>query len=99
MEVAEAPIENIATLNEADVPENVAESTAPVESVADSYSSQVKKDVPKKEVQLDDIEFINAKSYLSAKISSDSPSLYDHLTSVVTRLLETKPTNAVGKIS
>lgn len=97
MEVSEAPIDNIATLNETDgsVPANAAESIAH-EELADAVS-QFKNDVRKKEIHLDDAEFTNAKSYLSTKISSDSASVYDHLTSLVSRLLETKPNNALGK--
>lgn len=99
MEVSEAPIDTIATLNETEssAPVNSFESAAPAEPVADNNVTQFKKDVRKKEIQLDDVEFTNAKSYLSTKINSDSLSVYDHLTSLVSRLLETKPTNALGK--
>ena len=67
MEVSEAPIDNIATLNET----NELASAVPADSIAtnepatDSYVvSQFKTDVRKKEIQLDDLEFSNAKSYL-----------------------------------
>jgi len=99
MEVSEAPIDNIATLNET----NELASAVPADSIAtnepatDSYVvSQFKTDVRKKEIQLDDVEFSNAKSYLSSKNNSDSASVYDHLSTLVSRLLETKPNNALG---
>jgi hypothetical protein len=100
MEVSEAPIDNIATLNETDgsAPAVPSDPIAPAELATDSYVvSQFKNEPRKKEIQLDDVGFSNAKSYLSSKINPDSVSVYDHLTSLVSRLLESKPDNALGE--
>ena len=99
MEVTEAQIDNIATLNEANstAAAPVADTVLPVADNADPYIAQFKKEVRKKEIQTDDVEFLNAKAYLSTKINGDSASVYDHLANLVSRLLETKPTNALGK--
>jgi hypothetical protein len=62
---------------------------------ADTYVPVFKKDLQKRPVEHEDIEFANAKSFLSTKISKDSTSVYDHLTALVSRILETKPSNAL----
>ena len=83
-EISEAPI---STLNESSLPAAPAnESLVPV----------TKKEPRKKEGQNEDVEFANAKAFLSTKITRDSVSVYDHLTSLISRILETKPINALG---
>ena len=98
MEVSEPQIENIATLNEKieEPTTNAQIDPAPAADATDTYVTHFKKDNRKKEIQIDDAEFANAKAYLSTKISGDSVSVYDHLTNLVSHLLETKPANAFG---
>ena len=101
MEVSEAPVDNIATLNEAHTTADEAPAigTTPNANAAivDPYVNVLKKDIRKKDIQLEDAEFINAKTYLSTKLGVDSVSMYDHLTNLVSHLLERKPDNSLGK--
>lgn len=89
--VVEAPI---AALNEtpADAP------AAPATTTTDTYVPVFKKELRKKDQEHEDAEFANGKAFLSTKLSKDSVSVYDHLTSLVSRILETKPSNAIGML-
>ena len=61
----------------------------------DTYVPTFKKETRRKESENEDLEFSNAKAFLSSKTTRDgASSLYDHLTSVVSKILETKAPNA-----
>ncbi len=74
--------------------------TAPVttDTSTDTYTPVFKKDVKKKDADQEDAEFSKAKAYLSTKLGgNNASSVYDHLTTLVARILETKPANAYSK--
>ena len=81
----------------ADVAETPAVAPAAAETSTDTYVPVFKKESKKKEVNQDDPEFIKAKAFLSTKSKKAKSSVYGHLTSLVSRMLKTRPTNAFGK--
>jgi hypothetical protein len=77
-------------------PSEPAPIVASSETATDTYVPVFRKELKKKDAEQEDAEFASAKAYLSTKYGKDSQSVYDHLTSLVSRILETKPANALG---
>jgi hypothetical protein len=75
------------------------ETTTTTTSTDSSYIPIFKKESKiKKDQDTEDSEYSAAKAYLSTKSVKEGISVYDHLTSLVEKLLETKPSNAFGKL-